>query len=232
MQPDVAFARDLADRFDDRIDRRRRRRADRRDRTHRPPPVCEIVVERARQRFRLHAEIAVDRDPYHVLAPDAERDRGLLDVRVRLIGDVDAQHRQIGAAGHPAFANLESQRFARRGERRVTADRGRVVDDAVKRRRQPEHLAQPPQRDIFQLGRGRRGAPQHRVDVECGGERFGEDRHRRRADRKVRKEARMVPVRDARYDQALEIAEDRIERLRLVRRRRRERRDQVAGLGA
>jgi len=55
--------------------------------------VSDVIVERLRQRFGTHAKVVVDRNFDDVLAADAERDRTLLDVRVRLVGDVHAQYR-------------------------------------------------------------------------------------------------------------------------------------------
>jgi len=52
------------------------------------------------------------------------------------------------------LADVEPKRFARCGECRITADRGGVVDDAVKGRRQAEHLPQPAERDVFEFRRG------------------------------------------------------------------------------
>ncbi len=144
----------------------------------------------------------------------------------------DAQARQIEPARHPARADVEAERLARGGERGESADRRGVVDDSVEGVGQAEHPAQPAERDVFELGRGGRGAPEHRVDVERRGERFGEDGHRRGTDREVREEPRVIPVRDPRHHVLFEVGEDPIERLALDRRFVRQRVDQVARLRA
>jgi 5-carboxymethyl-2-hydroxymuconate isomerase len=74
-----------------------------------------VVVDRGGEGVGPHAERIVDRDFDHVLAADAERDRAFLDVRMRVLGDVHAQRRQIGAAAHAALADIEVERLARRG---------------------------------------------------------------------------------------------------------------------
>ena len=54
-------------------------------------PARDVVVDAARERIRPHPKGGVAGDAHDVLLPDAERDRGLLDVRMRVFGDVDAQ---------------------------------------------------------------------------------------------------------------------------------------------
>ena len=91
---------------------------------------------------------------------------------------------------------------------------------------QPEQLAQPVERSELELRRGGRRLPQHRVHVERRNQHLGQDAGCRRRDREVGEEPRVVPVRDARHDEPLEVIEHRIERLglgrRLVRNRRRD----------
>ena len=114
--------------------------------------------------------------------------------------------------------------FARRDERVHGRDRRRVVDHAFESVGQADQLAEPAERDRLELGGGRRRAPQHRLLVERGRQKFGEDAGRARRDGEVREEARMVPVGEAGHEHALEVGHDGVERLRLLRRRGRKRR--------
>ena len=82
-----------------------------------------------------------------------------------------------------------------------------------------EELAEPVDDDPLELGRRRRRRPQHPLDPEAGAEQFAEDRRTGGIGREVGKEPRMLPVRQPRNDDSLEIAEHRRERLRRLWRR-------------
>ena len=56
----------------------------------------------------------------------------------------------------------------------------------------------PRERQLLELGHGRRRAPEHAVGVERRRQQLGEDARLRAGDREVGEEARVVPVRDAR----------------------------------
>ena len=74
-------------------------------------------------------------------------------------------------------------------------------------------VAQPPERDLLELGgRGRR-APQHRLLVERGGQKLREDARLARGNGEVAEEARVVPVGQRRDEHPLEVREDGVERL-------------------
>src|SRR5439155_23106404 len=102
--------------------------------------------------------------------------------------------------------------------------RRRVLDMTVEPFREPEQTAKPLQRDFLELRGGGRGAPQHRVDVQRSAEKLREYPRLGAGDREVAEEARMVPVRDAGQEDAVEVVEDVRERLptlgRLVGKRR------------
>jgi hypothetical protein len=105
---------------------------------------------------------------------------------------------------------------ARRGQRR---ERGRgcgVLDVPVQAFRKTEELSHPVDGELLELGRRRRGAPQHRVHVEGGGEELGEDAGLGPRDGEVGEEARVVPVRDPGEEHLVEVAQDGRERLRSV----------------
>ena len=155
---------------------------------------------------------------------EAEQDHRLVDRRVRVLAAVDAD---AGAGRRarpgPRARTSGTARLARGGERVQRRDRRRVVDHALERVGQAEQLPQPAERHLLELGRRRRGAPQHRLLVERGGQELGEDAGRAAGDGEVGEEAGMVPVRDAGQDDALEVGEDRVERLAVLGRARRER---------
>ena len=64
---------------------------------------------------------------------------------------------------------------ARRAERRERRDRRRVLDVAVPLGGQAEQLAEPRERQLLELGDCRRGAPEHPVGVQRGGQQLRED---------------------------------------------------------
>src|SRR3954464_1092524 len=124
---------------------------------------------------------------------------------------VDADAGEIGAAGEPMRADAGNGRLARGSERMERRYRGGVVDYPFERGRQTDQLTKPSERHLFELRCGGRGAPEHRLLVERGREELGEHPWRAARNREVREEARMVPVRDARQDDAFEVREDRVE---------------------
>ena len=147
---------------------------------------------------------------------------------MRLIGAVHRDGGHVAASGEPFRAHVRDRRLARRHERMHRRDRRRVVDDAFECPGQPDQLAQPAERHLFELGRGGRRAPQHRLLIERGGQEIGEHAGSAAGDREVRHEARMIPVREAGHEHAFEVAHDLLERLGIFRRLRRERIDDVA----
>src|ERR671919_1845368 len=77
-----------------------------------------------------------------------------------------------------------------RCERGESRRRRRVLDVAVQAVGQAEELTEPVDGKLLKLGRSRRGAPQHRVHVEGGGEELREDARLGPGDGEVREEAR------------------------------------------
>ena len=137
---------------------------------------------------------------------EADEPRGLLDAEVRLLGRVD-----------------DSARLprARRGERGDRRGRRRVLDVPVPAARQAEQLREPVQHRHLELGRGRGREPGHVVDVQRRDQELGEDPRLGAGVGEPREEARVVPVREPRQDQLVEVAQERLERLALLGRRRR-----------
>ena len=98
-----------------------------------------------------------------------------------------------------------------RGERRKRVQRGnrcRIVYNAAEIFRQIHHLPQPIQNDRFELGRGGRSAPEHRLHIESGGEHFAENTDRRSGSRKKPVKIRVIPVRNGRQNQFFDVAKN------------------------
>ena len=98
--------------------------------------------------------------------PDAQDDAGFLDGGVGLLRGVVAQPRESNAASHTELTDAETNGCTGRCQRIEHAGRRGIVDDAKERAREAEHLPQPVQGDLLQLGYGRRGTPEHPVDIE------------------------------------------------------------------
>ena len=150
-------------------------------------------------------------------APCAARGRGsgcFLDREVRVFGGV---HR---APGPKSPRGRERRRASRSTPCPRCARAGRSA---------ARELREPVERDLLELGRRRRGAPRHRVDVQGGDQQLGEDPRLRAGVGEVREEARVVPVRERRHDQLVEVSQDVGERLRSIGGRGGESRLYVAG---
>src|SRR4051812_13147071 len=100
---------------------------------------------------------------------------------------------------------------------------------AVPAARQPEQLREPVHHRQLELRRRGRGEPRHPVHVQGRDQKLGEDAWLGARVRDPRKEPRVVPVRQRRQHELVEIAQHRLERLRLLRRRLGQRRPQLAG---
>ena len=143
-------------------------------------------------------------------------------MRVSLVGAVDAQARKV-AARSAEIAHVKAERLARGRQCMQSRNAGGVVDHTEKALGQAQRVAQPFERDFFDFGRRRRGPPQHPVDVERRRQQLGEHGRLRASDGEVGEETRMVPVRDARDHDALEVVEQGVEVLALLRHRGRHR---------
>ena len=163
------------------------------------------------------------------MLPQPERDRGLVDRAMRLIGNVDAKDWQLGAAGKSQCADRHAGFLARDGQRVHGTDRGGVVNHATEFVRQPEPLPQPIEDDRFELGGDRRRAPGHRVDVQRSRDHLGENAGPRRGATEVAHELRMRPMRDTRNNQAINVGENLFKRLGGFRRRRWQRGNDCTG---
>ena len=200
------------------IDARRRGRPYGCDNSERQPTRGAILRNRGGKKRRPHTELRIARDLAQRLLPVTEQDDGLVDRGVRLVRAVHAHARDIAAAGKTPRPHRRRQPLARRRERVQRGDRRRVVDDSLEVATQAEQLPEPAKRDLFELRRRRRRPPQHRLNVERGGQELREDAGRAAGDREIGEEAGMVPVRDAGNQHPLEIGKDGVEGLALGRR--------------
>ena len=181
---------------------------------------CAVAHDGALQHVGAHAEIAVTGDVHHVLEAEPERHHRLVDRRVRMLAAVDTQARQVRTPGHAALADAERGiALARGGERVERADGGGVGDHAEPAVAHAEELAQPVGDDLLEFGGHGRRAPEHAVEVQRGGDHLAEDAGHRRRVGEVGQEAWVVPVRRAGQDDAVEVGDDVVERLRRGRRR-------------
>ena len=132
----------------------------------------------------------------------------------------------------PRCANVRDGRLACRHKRVHRGDGCGVVDDTFECVRQADQLPQPAERHGFELGRRRRGPPQHRLLIERRRKELGEDAGRAGGDCEIREEAGMVPVRQAGHEHALEVGHDRLERFTVLGSGAWQRVDDVAGFDA
>ena len=86
--------------------------------------------------------------------------------------------------------------------------------------RQVEQLAHPRERQLLELRHRGRRPPEHAVGVHRRRQQLGEDARLRARDREVGEEARVIPVRDAGQQHAVEVGQHVRERLGLLGRRR------------
>ena len=195
MEPGAGALRRRGDRRQ-RVDCGRRSRA---NRGHDGGGVGQVA-----QLIRAHPELLVDR---HLAQPQAQHPRGLVDRRVGLLG---------------AHDELAAGRLAGGDERRQARGRGRVLDVPVPAAGQTEQIGDPVEHDALELGRGRRGPPQDRDRVQRRRQQLGEDRRLGRAGGEVGEVAWVLPVGDPGQQQLVEVAQHVGERLRVLRRPRRQ----------
>ena len=211
VQPQALVRAEAGDGVD-RVDAGGRGGAHRGDHRQRGHAARAVGRDRLPQRVGPHAELRVRRDPGQRVVAESERHDRLVDRRMRLFGGVDAQRPEVRAPGQPPRADAGHRPVPGRGQRVQAGDGRRVVDDPLERVGQAEKLPQPAQRHLFELGRGGRRPPQHRLHVQGGRQELGEHPGGGARDGEVGEEARVVPVGDAGQDDPLEVAEDLVER--------------------
>ena len=149
-----------------------------------------------------------DRELDQIVLADAGHPDRAVDRGVHLVGAIDAQR----ASARPGPVLLPSQSSARS---RMVSTAASVADEAESWITPEKPSGRPSawrsQSIILrlELGRRRRGLPQHALRGHRRDQIFGHDRDRRGIGREIGEEARMLPMRHARHDRLLEIGEDR-----------------------
>ena len=184
-------------------------------------PAARSAAIAARQRVRAQLEALVRRDP-----DQRRRARGPASCTPSRSSCAPRSRRRRGAparSGAPGQARVRRRRCRPPGARPASAISDEVEAVSVSRPsnavRQPERLAQPVDDDLLELGADRRGPPQHRVLAERRRQHLAEDPGAGRGRREVGEEARVLPVRGVRLDQAAVVGQDRLDRLRAPRAR-------------
>jgi len=149
-----------------------------------------------------------------MVLPEADGHGAFLHRRMRLLRGVDDE-----PGAHAILPRLRLGFFSGADEGVHGAGAGRVVDDAEELLRQAQPLAQPPQRNLFQLGHRGRGLPVQAVGVHGGNQHLRQNAGRAGRGAKVSHEAGMIPLRHGRQNLALEVSEDGREALAMIGRR-------------
>ena len=151
--------------------------------------VAPVGGDRLLEEIQPDAEGLVGRNLSELPRPDSQQVRGLVDAGVDLVRGVDGQPRAVrsGQSVLPDVAGrLRPPRHGESGEVRHGPARD---EDALGRRRKPEHLGEPPDDATFDVRRGVIAAPAVRVHAGSQEVREDADGIRRRVDEAV--EARM-----------------------------------------
>ncbi len=146
-----------------------------------------------------HAELVVGR---HLPQLQPKEPRGLLADRVRVLRD----HEDVPVRIHRPRGDHRGQNAGGRG----------VLDVPAERIREADELAEPVDGQLLQLLQRGRRAPEDPDLVEAGDQELGEHARLRRGRREVGEEARALPVRETGHEDAVEVLQDRRERLRLL----------------
>ncbi|WP_245268485.1 hypothetical protein [Mesorhizobium sp. WSM2561] len=163
------------------------------------------------------AEAAGNRNAHEIVLTDARHPDRPVDGGVDLIGRIDAQYRlalQALLVALPVERALAHGQHG--GERRR---RCRILHDAGKPFRQAERLTHPVDDARLEFGRCRRSLPEHALRGHNRDQIFGHHRDRCGIGREIGEEARMLPMRHAGQDFALEVGEDCLHRFAMFRRR-------------
>ena len=232
MQPDALVAHDLGDGRDV-VHRAGRRAAGGEVHHHRPQPRLDVLGDRGAQRVDVHRlRGGVDGDRADGVLAEAGHHRGLHQRRVGLRGPVDPPARVADAVTSYVSPAGAVQRGQQGGEGRGG---GGVLDDAAaravaaERLREPERLGEPVEHHLLDLGHRRARRPDHPLRTDAAGEEVAEDRGGRGVGREVGEEPRVLPVREAGHDDAVEVGQHGVERLGGLRCRRRQQASYVTG---
>ena len=178
---------------------------------------CKVRGDHLGQNVRAHREFGVERNEAQVVPAEAGQQRALVDRAMRMRRHIDA--RLAGFALQSAARQRISRRpLARADERDQCAGRRGILNDAAPGRREPEHLPQPIDDDLFDFGQRRARLPGEPEHAEPSADEIAENARRQGVGGEVAEETRMLPKRQSRQDDAVEIVDHRAEVLRLARR--------------
>ena len=220
--------------FPDRIDGVRRRGADRGADEAGHQAGFLVRLDLAGEGVGTHGEVAVHFDQAQVVGAEAGDFDGLLDGRMRLGGGIrdQAAVAALAVAVKVSGALAGGKQGAQRGTGSGVLDHAPARGRGKEFLRQAQHGHEPVEHMGFQFGAGGAGGPQHALHAESGGNEIAENRRPGRVRRKIGIEVGRLPVGDAGKDEALDVAENLVERLALLRRMLREPRADLAGLNA
>ena len=201
-----------------RVERRGRGRADRGDHGAGPAAGRQVLVDRALQQVQPERVLVVGLDEAQVLGAEAGEERRLGHRAVRLVARVDDERRVLGLQAAAVLARSPRCARGRRAARMNVEVLAVSSITPVNVSGRPTICAQPLHDDVLDLGRGRAGLPAHALRAEPGRDEVGEHRREVAVAGEVVQEAGVVPVRDARHDDAVEVGDDAAEVSALQRR--------------
>ena len=200
----------------DRVDGAGARRADRARHDGRTSPGGAVLRDRRRERLRPQREASSTSSSAHV--PEARpcarraRPRSAPARSRRRQGGRSPRRRAPPARRATTWTRcVESDALIW-----ITPPPGRPPSSDVLR--EAEQVDEPVEHVRLDLRQRRARRPEHPLRAEAGRHELGQDRGRRGVGREVGEPARRLPVRDARQDDRVEVAQQRLERLGLLRR--------------
>ena len=130
-----------------------------------------------------------------------------------------------------ARQSIAGRPFSRANQRHQRARRRGILDHPAPGRRKSEHPPQPIGDHLLDFGQRRTRLPGQPEHAQSGADEIAEDPRRRRIAGEIAEEARVLPERQRRQDDCVQIGDHLGEVLRLVRRRRRQCVAHLAGSG-
>ncbi len=214
-----------------RIDGSRRRRSGRRDDSARCRAGVAVARDQRVEGVGHHRVRRIGRHEVNVVPTEAGQQRRLVHRTMGLRRDVDDERPRLVLQA-AAARTVPADPFARRDQRHQGAGRRRVLNHAGPLVRQSTHLPQPVGDDFFDLGERRARLPRQAEHAETRADVVAQHAGEQAVAREVPEEARVLPVREGRHDDAIEVRDDRLEGFGLDRRRCRQLTLDVAGFGA
>ena len=196
-----------------------------------PAAGGEVVAHGRLERIEAQGVVVVGLEKAQVVGAEAGEVRRLGHRAVRLVRGVHDERRLLGLQAAAVLAEAAGPLAgAEQGAQRGRA--GGVLDDAGEGVAEAQHLPQPLHDHVLDLGGRRARLPAHALDAEAGRDEVGEHRREVAVGGEVGEEPGMVPVRDARQHDALEVGRDGRQAFGPARRLGRQLRGDLAGLHA